>query len=571
MINWSMKYILRARWLFIFSISFLSIEAVTLLSTVSLQQKIIDEVFISGHYDRLTKIILMFVGIFILYSVLFTFVPYIIFKSTDKFRRMLSSDLFDHLHDFSIDSQKVKTTDTLFNFTNDVGKAAYIFSDLLPRFVQQCVVVILLMCYLGTQSVVLLVVTFLVSIFYIYLSRIFGPRRRKLNEELQQQKSNLLSVIEEEIVMTKEIVSYGRKDWAIERYKKAFDRYYKTLLKEVTVENKHILASEPIRWIGILFVLMYGISLVLSDVISIGYFVVVFQFSTMLMDSLQRLFNSYMDLSANSSSIVRLKDVMRIEAKSIPSYTEYDLGEVTSITFNDVRVKKDKIILDEINIEIPIGKKTAIVGKSGSGKSTLMKLINKTESVSAGEVLINGININDISTEELSKRITTSSQEPYIFSDSVINNIRFGRPYKANQVEESSKIAEIYKDIILLKKGFNTKILENGKNLSGGQRQRLALSRALLSNPEVLIMDEATSALDVKTEKSVQKNIDNLRVNKTTIVITHKLSTIKNSDLIIVVDNGGIVDNGTHEELLNRSKIYKQLLLSSKSELLPVK
>jgi subfamily B ATP-binding cassette protein MsbA len=219
------------------------------------------------------------------------------------------------------------------------------------------------------------------------------------------------------------------------------------------------------------------------------------------------------------------------------------------------------VILHDINLTVEKGKTIALVGSSGSGKSTLADLIPRFHDVSSGELLIDGVNIKDYTLHSLRARMGIVTQEPILFNDSIAGNIVLGKP-DADQVaiEQAAKVANAYQFITTKEHGFATNIGDRGSKLSGGERQRLTIARAVLKNPPLLIFDEATSSLDTESEKLVQDAINHVMQNRTSLVIAHRLSTVRHADEIIVLDKGRIAERGTHDQLLLHSGIYRRLI-----------
>jgi subfamily B ATP-binding cassette protein MsbA len=219
------------------------------------------------------------------------------------------------------------------------------------------------------------------------------------------------------------------------------------------------------------------------------------------------------------------------------------------------------VILKNINLIVPKGKTIALVGSSGAGKSTLADLVPRFHDVTSGELLIDGINIKDYSVKSILEKISIVTQEPVLFNDTIANNISLGKQDASlQQIEDAAKIANAYNFISKKEDGFDNNIGDRGSKLSGGERQRLTIARAVLKNPPILILDEATSSLDTESERLVQDAINNMMQNRTSIVIAHRLSTIRNADEIIVLQNGSIVERGTHDSLIAKDGFYNKLV-----------
>ncbi|MBW7913198.1 MAG: ATP-binding cassette domain-containing protein, partial [Taibaiella sp.] len=243
------------------------------------------------------------------------------------------------------------------------------------------------------------------------------------------------------------------------------------------------------------------------------------------------------------------------DAKNIPGFHH-------SIELRDVHFAYgNKKVLDGINLVIPKGKMVALVGSSGAGKSTLADLVPRFHDVTAGEVLIDGVNIKEYKLSELRKLMGIVNQEPILFNDTIYNNIALGTGNATQQqVEDAAKVANAQNFIINKPDKYETIVGDRGARLSGGERQRVTIARAVLKNPPILILDEATSSLDTESERIVQEAINKLMQNRTSIVIAHRLSTVQHADNIIVLDKGRVAEQGTHTELMAKGGLYKNLV-----------
>ncbi|WP_461205876.1 ABC transporter ATP-binding protein [Clostridium sp. DL1XJH146] len=277
-----------------------------------------------------------------------------------------------------------------------------------------------------------------------------------------------------------------------------------------------------------------------------------------------RKLSNFAELFAKGGAgLARFVDMMRTETEMKDDPNAKEIGRIKGeLDINNISFsyKKGIQVLHNISIHVDPGETIAVVGQSGGGKSTLCKLIPRFYDVDEGEILLDHIDIRNVTQESLHKNIGVVEQEVFIFAGSIIENIRYGRPDATHkEVVIAAKQAEIYDDILAMSDGFNTFVGEHGAMLSGGQKQRISIARIFLKNPPFLILDEATSALDSVTEAKIQKTFDSLIVGRTTFVIAHRLSTVRNADRILVFENGDIVEDGNHKWLMEQNGVYAEL------------
>lgn len=284
---------------------------------------------------------------------------------------------------------------------------------------------------------------------------------------------------------------------------------------------------------------------------------------TQIINPAKALSSSFYNMQKGSAAIMRIEEILNAPVKVDENVNGLKLAAFTDcIEFKNVSFSyDDKVILKNITLKIEKGKTIALVGSSGAGKSTLADLIPRFHDVTAGEILLDGVNIKDYSLFSVRKQMGIVTQEPILFNDTIAANIALGMENAtAEQIESAAKIANAHNYIQQKEAGYKTNIGDRGGKLSGGERQRLTIARAVLKNPPILILDEATSSLDTESERLVQDAINNMMQNRTSIVIAHRLSTIRHANEIIVMQKGEIAERGTHNELLARGGIYKRLI-----------
>ena len=354
---------------------------------------------------------------------------------------------------------------------------------------------------------------------------------------------------------------------AEEKMNKRFDKVnsdYRNSVKKVAIRQQmaHPM-SEFMGTVMIVVVLWFGGMLVLNyDSISGSTFIYYLVILYSIINPLKEFSKAGYAIPKGLASMERIDKILKAEiAIKDPEKPVQINGFNHQIEFKNVSFKyNEQWVLRHINLVIPKGKTVALVGQSGSGKSTLVDLIPRYYDVQEGEILIDGINIKDLSINSLRELMGNVNQEAILFNDSFRNNISFGvENASLEQIEEAAKIANAHEFIMQSENQYDTNIGDRGSRLSGGQRQRVSIARAILKNPPILILDEATSALDTESERLVQDALERLMKSRTTIAIAHRLSTIRHADEICVLHQGEIVEQGTHEELLNKNGYYKRL------------
>lgn len=540
------------------------IEKAAELSLTGLQKFIIDDVFINGDFNLLPYLLIGLAFIAVFYNILHLYAAKVRIKGQQKLHTIMLNTIMRKLHHSNVHTfHQYGTGKYVQNLTNDVNQISSSFASAFPMGIMDLFGALVISIIIGFNNLPILIGIMVISTFYIVLGKYYGPKLKMEQRESANMKSDLIVFMEEGISSSREVIAFNRESYEKKEYNQAFQNYFKQIMKENRLLNKQMLSAEPLKWAVNLLVLGYGGYCVMQNTLSIGTFVVIYQFSSQLLVSYQRVFNFLINMSRSFAFVDRFRDVMNIEDEK-DGMQKLD-GSISTIEMNKIQFKYDaneRTILNKLNIDIPIGKKVAFVGESGSGKSTVSQLLTRFYEPTDGEIMINQQPLSNISRDSWQKKVSIVFQEPYLFPDTIINNLLMGRAIPKDKVIDLCKKMQIHDFILTLPKGYNTNVGERGIKLSGGQKQRLALVRALLADSEILILDEATSALDMKTEHLVQKNIDTLRKGKTTIIIAHRLSTIRNADIIFVIDKGKIAESGTHSELLKTNGKYRELSIS---------
>lgn len=456
-----------------------------------------------------------------------------------------------------------QTGETMSFITNDVAAIQSALVDQLIEMVTEGSILIgsiVMMLYLDWKLTLL---TLVVIPVVGQAMKIFGRKIKRNGTVIQERMADITSLLQESISSIRVVKSFVREKYEIERFSKQNQLNFQAAMKNVQLNSMLTPTVEFLAAISVTFIVWFGGYEVLNDEMTAGALVAFLTYAVNLANPVKRLSRVYGNLQRAMAAVDRVFAVIDLketitdkpDAKALPE-TKGEVS-ISNVTFE---YKKGVPALSDISLEVKPGQMIAFVGPSGAGKSTIANLIPRFYEVTSGKIAIDGHDIRDVTLASLREQIGIVPQETMLFSTTVRENIRYGRLDATDEeVEAAAKAANADSFIKELPQGYDTPIGERGLNLSGGQRQRMAIARAILKNPRILILDEATSALDTESEKIVQAALDKLMIGRTSFVIAHRLSTIFNADQIYVIDNGHVKEHGTHEELLRNNGLYSHL------------
>ena len=484
-------------------------------------------------------------------------------------RNGILKDLREKLYEKSIKQSisfysKKKKGDILSRITSDVLEIQHSFLSILELLIREPLTILFTLIVMFSININL---TFFVIIFIPVSGLIIswiGKALKKFSLNVQKEQGEFLSILEETLTGLNIIKIFNAEESFIKKFNSSLNNFLKFSNKLLNRQN---IASPVSEFLGIVVIgclLWYGGKMVLiNDSLNATTFISFMALAYNILTPAKSISKSYYSLKKGDAAAERVIEILESENAIEDTPYSTNINKFKSeINFKNIDFSYSRnFYLKDFSLEIKKGKSIALVGSSGSGKTTLVNLINRFYDTDSGKILIDNIEIKNIKLKSLRSLIGMVTQESILFNDTIKNNILIGDPAASEEtLIKAAKIANAHDFIDSLPEKYLTNIGDGGNKLSGGQKQRLAIARAIIKNPPILILDEATSSLDSESEKSVQVALKNVMKNRTSIVIAHRLSTISNVDKIIVMEKGKIIESGTHKELLNTNSNYKKLV-----------
>ncbi|NND15761.1 MAG: ABC transporter ATP-binding protein [Eudoraea sp.] len=479
--------------------------------------------------------------------------------------RDLRNAMYDKITDLPVSyfTEKRKG-DVIARITSDVLEIQHSFLSILELMIREPLTILFTIAIMFFISVKLTLFVFIfIPIAGFIISRV-GKSLKKKSARVQKEQGEFLSITEETLTGLRIIKAFTSESRFSKIFRNSTDKFFKF---SNSLLNRQNLASPLGEFLGILVIgvlLWYGGQMVLIDkVLDPSSFIAYMGLAYNILTPAKAISKASYGVKKGNAAAERVLEILETpnpikEAENPIEKTSFD----KSILFNDISFKyEDQWVLTDFNLELYKGKTVALVGQSGSGKSTLANLLTRFYDVNEGTLFIDDINVKKISKRSLRNLIGMVTQDSILFNDTVAWNIGLGKENaSSDEIMNAAKVANAHEFIMELPQGYDTNIGDGGNKLSGGQKQRLAIARAVLNDPAILILDEATSALDTESERLVQMALENLMKNRTSVVIAHRLSTIQNADHILVLQKGKIVEEGNHMALMEKKGTYKKLV-----------
>lgn len=455
--------------------------------------------------------------------------------------------------------------DIMSRMSADVNEVEVSILNAVDMFFKSPVMIVIYLAVMLLMSWELTIFVMVLLPISGWLIGIIGKNLKRRSNEVQEQQGEMLSQMDETIGGLRVVKAFNAESKIEARFAFLNERMRKSFFNLHARYNLASPLSEFVGTVVIAILLWFGGVLIVGERSSIGpaefiYYLIIFY---SIINPAKDLSRAFYGVRKGTAALERIDKILNTENNIPEPKKPVEItGFHDKIEFKDLSFRyQSEWVLKDINLTVPKGKTVALVGQSGSGKTTLIDLFPRFYEVKKGEILLDGLNIKKIKSHDIRKLIGNVNQEAILFNDTFFNNIAFGvEEATLEQVIEAAKIANAHDFIMATENGYESTIGDRGSKLSGGQRQRISIARAILKNPPILILDEATSALDTESEKMVQKALENLMKNRTTLVVAHRLSTIKKADEICVLHEGRIVERGKHDELIELNGYYKKLV-----------
>ncbi len=476
----------------------------------------------------------------------------------------IRAQLFYHLERLSLKFHKEhQVGEIMSRIMSDVSRLQELLTSVLLSFLTNCFFLLAVLIYLLVTNWYLTLITLALVPVTIWLTYLYGRKMNIVAEVLQRTTARLSAKLQETLVGLRVIKSFGQERRELQQTHGVLSSLWKIYINYSVTSSLSGNLVYFVSMVGPITVMCIGVYLVATNSMTLGALIAFFWLAFYLFMPIQTLSRARVQIQASMASVDRVFAYLDEPLTVAEAASPVSLSDVKgALDFQDVAFayEADTFAIHHLNLKIAAGEKVAIVGHSGSGKSTIIGLILRLFDPDEGAVCLDGVDLRKLSIMTLRDNVAVVDQDPLLFHATIGENIAYGKPDASyTEIEDAARIANIYDFVTALPNGFDSMVGERGVTLSGGEKQRICLARAVIKNPRILLLDEATSALDTISERLIQEALDKILLEKTAIIVAHRLSTVKKTDRIITMQNGKIVDQGTHSDLLDRSQVYREL------------
>lgn len=562
-LRWIFGYLKNHKYKYIFALLLVLFTCAINMVNPFISGKIVDKVLGENETNLLLPLITVMISIVVFKGIIAYIYQMILEKISQDILFKIRKDLYDKLMELDINFySKVKTGDLMARMTGDTDAirhfVAWVVYNIISSITTFCFAIISMMYVNATLTIFMLLISPLIGLLTYKMSKEISPTFHNIREAY----SKLNSIVQENISGNRVVRAFGREKFEIDKFNVENKNYKERNLDTIKVTRKYIPKLEFLsNSLSVVMILVGGI-LVATNKITFGELII---FNSLLwalnnpMRMCGYLINDTQRFIASSEKIIEL---LKTESSIKNNEETINLRKFKgNIRFENVSLDIDgRRVINNVSFEANAGQTIGLVGHTGSGKSLIINLLSRFYDATEGEIYIDGINIKDIELDTLRGNIATAMQDIFLFSDTVKDNIAFSNPKASfSEIKKISKKAQAHNFIKNLEDGYETIIGERGVGLSGGQRQRVSLARAMMKDASIFVLDDVTSAVDMETEKKIQYELKNMEEKKTTFIIAHRISSLKQADLILVLDNGEIVERGTHDELIREHGYYSNI------------
>ena len=560
------SYLLVYKWTILLVLLLMGYCVAISLANPLIIESAIDNYIGKGNYGGLCKLLIIALVLNLLVTLAIKLRMYIMAKMCNSILLTIRQELYTHIQKLGFKFFDSRPTGKILSrIIGDINSLKDVLSNcvttLIPDFITVVAVVAIMFAKNPKLAVAALISTPVMAVAISYIQIKAHPRWQLF----RKKSSNLNAFLHEDMSGMRIIHSFTAEDETEETFDHLINEHKQSFRNAVRMSDSFGSVIDFSWGLGCISLYYVGIVILKAEHISVGTFIAFGTYINMFWQPINNLSNFYNQIVTNIAGAERIFEVLDTEPEIADEEGAGELPEIQGrVTFDNVTFAYDKEkVLDNVSFNINPGETIALVGPTGAGKSTIVNLIGRFYDANEGEVLLDGYNVKDVTVESLRQQMGIMTQENFIFSGTVKDNIRYGKLDATDEeIIEAAKSVNAHNFIMKMKNGYDTKLSERGGGLSIGQKQLIALARTMVSKPKILILDEATSCIDTKTELLVQKGIEEILKGRTSFVIAHRLSTIKKADRIFVVDDGKIVEEGNHKQLLDKKGIYYNLYMA---------